>query len=128
MIRFACTAISSFSALPLRLSIFWGFLVTACGAAYAIYSVLAVWVFNMTVPGWTSLVCLNIIFSGTMLIAVGLVGEYVAQIYEEAKGRPPYVVSESANLRADRPDVAKGVVLPGQPGANTKAIAKTASV
>jgi glycosyltransferase involved in cell wall biosynthesis len=116
MIRFACTAISSFSALPLRMSIFGGFFVTACGAAYALYSVFAAYVLKLTVPGWTSLVCLNIIFSGTTMIAVGLVGQYVAQIYEEAKGRPLYVVSESMNLRRERPDIARGVVLAGEPG------------
>jgi dolichol-phosphate mannosyltransferase len=116
MLRFAWTAISSFSALPLRLSIFGGLVVTACGLGYAVYSVLAASVFKMTVPGWTSLVCLNIIFSGTTMIAIGLVGDYVARIYEESKGRPLYVVSETTNLRIEQPKVVKGVVLPGNPG------------
>jgi glycosyltransferase involved in cell wall biosynthesis len=112
MMRFAWTAISSFSALPLRLSVFLGFFVAACGFGYAAYSVFAAEVLKATVPGWTSLVCLNIIFSGAMLVAVGLVGEYVARIYEEAKGRPLYVVADSANVSTIQPDVAKAVVLP----------------
>jgi len=115
MIRFACTAISSFSALPLRMSIFWGFFVTAFGAAYAVYTLFATYVLKVTVPGWTSLVCLNIIFSGTTMIAIGLVGEYVAQIYEESKGRPLYVVSESVNFR-DRSEIDRSIVLSGHPG------------
>jgi dolichol-phosphate mannosyltransferase len=45
------------------------------------------------------------------LFAIGLLGEYVARIYEEAKGRPLYVVSDTANLGRE-PHVAKGVVLP----------------
>jgi glycosyltransferase involved in cell wall biosynthesis len=112
MLRFAWTAITSFSALPLRLSVFLGFFVAACGFTYAAYSVFAAKVLNETVPGWTSIVCLNIIFSGATLIAIGLVGEYVAHIYEESKGRPLYVVVDSANLKAVRPHLAKAVVLP----------------
>jgi glycosyltransferase involved in cell wall biosynthesis len=112
MLRFAWTAITSFSALPLRLSVFLGFFVAACGFTYAAYSVFAAKILNETVPGWTSIVCLNIIFSGATLIAIGLVGEYVAHIYEESKGRPLYVVVDSANMKAVRPHVAKAIVLP----------------
>jgi dolichol-phosphate mannosyltransferase len=112
MVRFAWIAITSFSALPLRLSVVLGFFVAACGFAYAGYSVFAATILKETVPGWTSIVCLNIIFSGATLIAIGLVGEYVAHIYEESKGRPLYVVSDSVNLKSVVPHVAKAVVLP----------------
>jgi hypothetical protein len=112
MVRFAWTAISSFSALPLRLSVFFGLFVAGCGFCYAGYSVFAALVLKETVPGWTSLVVLNIIFSGATLIAVGLVGEYVSRIYEEAKGRPLYVISDSANVRLAEPHIAKAVILP----------------
>jgi polyisoprenyl-phosphate glycosyltransferase len=112
MFRFAWTAITSFSTLPLRLSVLFGFFVAGFGFAYAVYSVLQAKVFKATVPGWTSIVCLNIIFSGATLIAIGLVGEYVAHIYEEAKGRPLYVVSDSANMKGARPHVVKAVILP----------------
>ena len=111
MVRFAWTAISSFSALPLRLSVFFGLFVAMCGFGYAVYSVFAAFVLKMTVPGWTSLVCLNIIFSGATLIAIGLVGEYVARIYEEAKGRPLYVITDSANLKVSEPQVAKAMIV-----------------
>jgi dolichol-phosphate mannosyltransferase len=111
MLRFAWTAISSFSALPLRLSVFLGLFVAACGVGYALYSIFAATVLKVTVPGWTSLVCLNIIFSGATLIAIGLVGEYVARIYEEAKGRPLYIVSSSANVTAEHCHVANAVIL-----------------
>jgi dolichol-phosphate mannosyltransferase len=112
MIRFAWTAITSFSALPLRFSVFFGFFVAACGLGYAAYSVFAEKILKATVPGWTSLVCLNIVFSGVTLVAIGLVGEYVAHIYEEAKGRPLYVVSDSANVNTVPAHIAKAVILP----------------
>jgi len=112
MLRFAWTAITSFSAFPLRFSVFFGFFVAACGVGYALFSIYAQHFLKATVPGWTSLVCLNIVFSGVTLVAIGLVGEYVAHIYEEAKGRPLYVVSDRTNLDSVRPQIAKAVVLP----------------
>ena len=114
MLRLAWTAISSFTALPLRLSVFFGFFVALCGAGYAVYSVFAAFVLKITVPGWTSLVCLNIVFSGATLVAIGLVGEYVARIYEEAKGRPLYVIADSANLKVSEPQIEKAVILPAR--------------
>jgi dolichol-phosphate mannosyltransferase len=112
MLRFAWAAISSFSAMPLRLSTFWGLFVTACGIGYGVYSIFAAYVLQKAVPGWTSLVCLNVIFSGTTMIAIGLVGEYVARIYEEAKGRPLYVVARTANCEASAANIPGAVVLP----------------
>jgi dolichol-phosphate mannosyltransferase len=111
MMRFAWTAISSFSALPLRLSVIAGLLITALGVGVAIYVVYADFVLKATVPGWTSLVCLNITFSGATLVAIGLLGEYVARIYEESKGRPLYVISSTANCQAES-QTNRGVVLP----------------
>lgn len=98
MARFAWTAVSSFSALPLKLALYGGLLLTAAGALYAVYVLYASLVLGTTVRGWSSLVCLQVLFSGATLTAVGLVGDYVARIYEEAKGRPLYVVSEVLNL------------------------------
>ena len=54
-----------------------------------------------TVRGWSSLVCLQLLFSGATLTALGLVGDYVARIYEEIKGRPLYVVADALNLASD---------------------------
>jgi polyisoprenyl-phosphate glycosyltransferase len=52
------------------------------------------------------------LFCGANLIAIGLVGDYVARIYEEVKGRPLYVVSESCNLEQRASAPVRGVFLP----------------
>lgn len=101
MARFAWTAISSFSALPLKLSLVGGLLMTALGLAYSVWVIYESIVLKTTVRGWSSLVCIQLLFSGAMLTALGLVGDYVARIYEEVKGRPLYVVSEAINLAPD---------------------------
>ncbi|QJW94797.1 glycosyltransferase family 2 protein [Frigoriglobus tundricola] len=98
MARFAWTAISSFSALPLKLSLVGGLLLTALGFLYGGFVLYETFVLQTTVRGWGSLVCLQLLFSGATLTAVGLVGDYVGRIYEELKGRPLYVVSEVTNL------------------------------
>ena len=98
MIRLAWTAITSFSALPLRLSLLGGAVLTGIGLVYAAWLLYATLVSHATVPGWSALACLQILLSGTTLTAVGLVGDYVARIYEELKDRPLYVVSEVRNL------------------------------
>jgi dolichol-phosphate mannosyltransferase len=98
MARFAWTAVSSFSALPLKLALFGGLLLSAAGAVYSVYVLYETFVLHTTVRGWSSIVCLQLLFSGATLAALGLVGDYIARIYEEAKGRPLYVVSEVLNL------------------------------
>ena len=98
MMKFAWTAVASFSALPLRLTISGGMIVAALGFLYAIYSAYEGLVLHHTVPGWTSLICLVTIFSGAILVAIGLVGDYVGRIFEEAKGRPLYIVSSLINV------------------------------
>jgi dolichol-phosphate mannosyltransferase len=111
MLRFAWTAISSFSALPLRIGTVMGLLTSMFGVCYFLYTLFVALIEKTTVPGWTSLVCLQIIFSGAILTAVGLVGDYVARIYEEAKGRPLYVVGKAVNVALDGAGPERGVVL-----------------
>jgi dolichol-phosphate mannosyltransferase len=111
MLQLAWTAISSFSALPLRLTTTFGLVVTLFGTAYFIYSIFSALVARTTMPGWTSLVCLQIMFSGTILLAIGMVGNYVARIYEESKLRPLYVVASLNNIIVQQVAPPRGVVL-----------------
>ncbi len=111
MLQFAWTAVSSFSAMPLRLSTNLGMMVTLLGVGYFLYSLFKAVVAKTVIPGWTSLVCLQVIFSGAILMAVGVVGSYVARIYEESKQRPLYVVSDLNNFATRGASPERGVVL-----------------
>lgn len=97
MARFSWTAITSFSAAPLHLTMGLG--LTACFLAflYLVFAVVAALVFRNVVSGWTSIVALQCFFFGVTLICVGLIGDYVARIYEESKGRPLYVIGTAVN-------------------------------
>ncbi len=100
MLSFALDGIFSFSIIPLRLISIIGAVTIGMGLMYGIYTV-AVWLFSDTVvTGWASLIVVVLVFSGTQLLSLGILSEYVGRIYEEVKHRPRYVVGEmSASLQ-----------------------------
>jgi dolichol-phosphate mannosyltransferase len=102
MLRFAWTAVSSFSAFPLRISIAAGCILSCAGFLYLLrVFYLAIWTTTL-VPGWASVVALQCAFSGMILLALGGIGDYLARTYEEAKQRPLYVVTETCNISPDQ--------------------------
>lgn len=111
MARFAWTAISSFSALPLRLSIAAGITVSCAGFLYLLRVLYQAFWTHALVPGWASIVVLQCIFSGMILLALGAIGDYVARNYEESKGRPLYVVTDAVNSPTPRYDIAGAAIL-----------------
>jgi len=111
MLRFSWTAISSFSALPLRLSMALGLLFSLAGIGYLLYTLYVVYVKGNAVQGWASVVVLQCLFSGVTLFVLGLVGDYVAKIFEESKRRPLYVVDRTYNIDSESRPVERAVVL-----------------
>ena len=111
MLRFAWTGVSSFSALPLRVSIAAGCLISCAGFIYLLRVLyLALWTSTL-VPGWASVVALQCVFSGMILLALGAIGDYVARTYEETKNRPLYVVTDTCNLPLPSRSLTRAVVL-----------------
>jgi glycosyltransferase involved in cell wall biosynthesis len=111
MVRFAWTAVSSFSALPLRLSVAAGILVSLAGFGYLLRTLYMVYWTHDTVPGWASIVVLQCIFSGMILLALGVIGDYVARSYEESKGRPLYVLTSAVNTPVPQHQIPRASVL-----------------
>ena len=114
LVAFAWTAVTSFSALPLRLTILFGLALSGLGSAYfcyAAYQTLVVGSIRWG-SGWASLVFLQVFFSGAILLAIGLIGEYLARVYDESKHRPLYVLRRTINV-PDVPDnLVRVLVLP----------------
>src|SRR5215472_2188596 len=88
MLKFAWTAATSFSALPLRASIWLGVVATVIGLEEAIRATLARIFHWYAVPGWASLTVLVSFLGGATLISIGIVGDYVGKVYEQSKNRP----------------------------------------
>lgn len=113
MIRFAWTGVTSFSAFPLRISIAGGCMLSGAGFLYLL-RVIYLAVFTTTlVSGWASVVALQCVFSGMILLALGAIGDYVARNYEEAKKRPLYVVTEACNVSLAEMSLPRAVILSG---------------
>ena len=99
MLFFALDSIFSFSARPLRFITLFGIIVLAGGSLYTVYNLYLHFFLNLTVPGWTFLLVFQVGFSGAILIALGVLGEYIARIFEQSKNRPLYIVKNAYNLK-----------------------------
>jgi len=97
MIRYAWDATLSFSALPLRISYLLSASTALIGLSYGVYGIIQS-VRGVAVPGWTSLVVIICLIGAGLQVSIGILGEYVARLYEEAKKRPIYIVSMTANI------------------------------
>ncbi len=100
MLRFAWTAVISFSPAPLRVTFALALAVAFMGLVSGAWALFSRFAGIYVVPGWTSLFVLTCIIGSSILIGLGIVGEYVAKIYEEVKRRPLYVVARRVNITA----------------------------
>ena len=99
MVRFALDATFSFSAAPLRLATRIGVGITIGGFIYLGWILVRAHYLKDLVPGWASLIGVTLILGGTQLLFIGLIGEYVARIFEEVKGRPLYTLKQTTRSR-----------------------------
>ncbi len=93
MMALAFDGITSLSIKPIRLIITFGFLVTFLSVIAIIWAIVTFLMGN-TVSGWASLICIVCFFGGTILMSLGIIGEYVGKTYIEVKARPRYIISE----------------------------------
>lgn len=100
MLRFGIDGVVSFSKSPLQASIFVGVLIALFGLAVAAWTVFEHMQQRSFPPGWTTVVVLVSLFSGTQLVFLGIIGQYIAAIFDEVKGRPHYIVEERVNVGA----------------------------
>lgn len=92
--RFAIDGILAFSAFPLRLATYLGFASFFLGILYLVYALYSWWTDGEIPRGWTSSIALILFMGGSQLFVLGMLGEYIARIYDESKRRPVYIVSE----------------------------------
>jgi glycosyltransferase involved in cell wall biosynthesis len=95
LLRLALTGLTAFTTWPLRAVSLFGFLVSMCSFAYGLYIVIEYLLFANPVNGWPTIVTILLFFSGINLISLGIVGEYIAGIFDEVKGRPLYLVRQT---------------------------------
>lgn len=101
MIKLSLDAMVSFSYKPLRLASYVGFALSGASVLFLLYVFYEKFFTDRTVPGWSSLMSMSLFFHGITLVILGILGEYVGRIYDEARDRPRYIV---ASLRGGTPE------------------------
>jgi glycosyltransferase involved in cell wall biosynthesis len=102
MVAFATDGIISFSAAPLRLALALGFVVSALSLLGGVVAVALRWTGVLLVPGWASIVVAISFLGGVQLTVLGVMGLYIARIYDEVKQRPLYFVRDRIGGADDR--------------------------
>ena len=91
MLNLAMNGITSFSTTPLHLISAAGIIVVLGGLVMLIVTIID-WIYGKNVPGYTTLLTVMLIVGGAILLSLGVIGEYIAKVYMEAKHRPLYII------------------------------------
>lgn len=100
MISFAVTGITAFSTKPLRVVIYFGFIIATLGLMGMFYAFIRRFLLphEYWVTGWTALFVSITFFSGVQIVILGVIGEYIGRIFTQTQGRPLYLVDETVNI------------------------------
>ncbi len=99
--NFALEGITSFSVVPLKVASYVGFATALLAFAYGVYFIVKTLIFGDPARGFPTLVTLILFLGGLQLMALGIIGEYLARMFIEVKQRPLYLVAK--NLPPTRP-------------------------
>ena len=97
LIKVSLLVLTSYTTLPLRFASIVGFLFTLFGMGVLVY-VLAIYFTAGSIPGFPFLASTVIIFSGVQLFALGIIGEYLARVFERTGGKHTYVIGRTTDL------------------------------
>jgi len=90
--NFALDGVTGFSTAPLRVATYLGLATAAAALVFAVWVVGKAMLYGDRVAGWPTMMAVILLLGGVQLIALGLIGEYLGRLYEEAKQRPLYLV------------------------------------
>ncbi len=100
LFRLAVIAITAFSSLPLQAVTILGGLFLLCAMLFSGYA-LVMYFLGLAFPGFTTVIVLELLIGGVLMISLGIIGTYISQIYQEVKYRPRYVVAETLSTHKD---------------------------
>jgi len=96
MLRFGLDGILSFSVKPLRIAFYTGLFVSFAALLYAVYAVVQFFL-GSTIEGWTSILVSVLFIGGVTLLSLGVIGEYIARIFNEVRRRPMYFFKDQVD-------------------------------
>lgn len=101
LIAFSIDGLTAFTTWPLRVASIAGMVMALMAFIYGAVVIVDFLIYGNKVSGWTTIIVLLSFFVGIQLIGLGILGEYIARIFEEVKGRPLYVVKRSLGRGLD---------------------------
>jgi len=93
LLAFAWTGLTAYTAVPLRAASAVGLALSIGALGYGVWVILEKLLFDTVVPGWPTIVASIMFFSGVQLLFIGVLGEYLARVFDEVKSRPNYIIS-----------------------------------
>lgn len=101
--KYAMDGIFSFTVKPLKILVIIGFIISFAAIVYAAFILIKTLALGIDAPGYASLMIMLLFLGGIIEISIGIVGEYIARMYNELKNRPVYITSES-NIEKENND------------------------
>jgi dolichol-phosphate mannosyltransferase len=98
MFEFSLNGITSFSTVPLRLTLYFGIIITFLSFVYIFYALYENIIKGITIEGWTSVLISILFIGGIQLVFLGIIGEYVGRIFSILKKRPLFLIKKTINL------------------------------
>lgn len=99
MLKFAAIGMFYFSKKPLKIATITGFFAVIIGVFYALFVLISkIFSSDAVVSGWTSTIILIVFFGGVQLLTIGVLGQYIGNLFDEAKNRPEYIIDEKINF------------------------------
>lgn len=92
LFKYAIEGIVSFSTMPLRIAFVLGFIISAFATIFGIYRIIDTIMYGNAVAGYPSLIVVITFIGGIQLMILGVIGEYIARIYEQVKSRPHFII------------------------------------
>lgn len=94
LLKYAKNGIIGFSTAPLTIAIYLGLFMTIISFFFLLYTVLNKLLNNVSIQGYTTIVSMILLLGGIQLIILGIIGEYLAQVFIQVKHRPHYIVKK----------------------------------
>ncbi len=101
LFRYAVTGITTFSIAPIRFVTGMGFVISIVGFLYILFTIIKTLIFGVDVPGYVTTLSAVIFLGGIIEISLGILGEYIANIYIEVKNRPLFILKDTNIPLAD---------------------------
>lgn len=100
LVHLAVDGITSHSVMPLKMASYMGLIVSAIAFVYLIYILIKSMIYGDPVAGFPTLISVVLFLGGFILLALGIIGEYLGRIFLETKMRPPYFINSINGDRA----------------------------